>query len=384
MIYFDNAASTKVDDEVLKSMQPYFSLNYGNASSIHEMGQIAKEALEKARKTIADSINALPEEIIFTSGGTESNNFAIKSIAFSNKKKNHIITSKVEHDCVLGSCKWLELQGFKVTYLDVDKFGAVNPEDVKKAITKKTCLVTIMHANNEVGTINNIAEIGKICRKAKVYFHSDACQSYTKVPIDVKEMNIDLLTINSHKIHGPKGVGALFIKKSTKITAWQNGGGHEFGLRSGTENVSGIVGFAKSVEISDKKNIEAMAKLRDYLIEKIIAEIPDVKLNGATGIDRLCNNVNFSFIGIEGEGILLMLSEKGFMVSTGSACSSTSLKASHVLLAMGLKHAVAHGSIRFSLSKYNNKGEIDLLVKELKPIIAKLREMSPLYKEMKK
>lgn len=384
MIYFDNAASTKVDNEVLKAIKPYFTSDYANASSIHEMGQLAKEALENARKIIADSINALPEEIIFTSGGTESNNFAIKSIALSNKEKNHIITSKVEHDCVLNSCKWLESQGFKITYLDVDSKGAVNPKDVKKAITTKTCLVTIMHANNEVGTINNISEIGKICRDRKVYFHSDACQSYTKVPINVKSMNIDLLTINSHKIHGPKGVGALFVKKGTKIKAWQSGGGHEFNLRAGTENVSGIVGFAKAVEISSQKNIDYMTKLRDYAISKISENIPDVILNGGNGIDRLCNNVNFSFKGIEGESILLMLSEKGIMVSTGSACSSTSLEASHVLLAMGLKHETAHGSIRFSFSKYNAIEEIDYLVKVLKPIIAKLRAMSPLYSGDKK
>jgi cysteine desulfurase len=384
MIYFDNAASTKVDNEVIKTMNPFFIHNYANASSIHEIGQLAKEALNKARKIIADSINALPEEIIFTSGGTESNNFAIKATAFFNKKKNHIITSKSEHDCVLNSCKWLKNQGFKITYLNVDEYGTVNPEDVKKAITKKTALVTIMHANNEVGTINNIKEIGKICKEKKVIFHSDACQSYTKIPIDVNEMNIDLLTINAHKIHGPKGVGALFIKKGTKLKAWQSGGSHEFGLRAGTENISGIMGFAKAVSLASQKNNNYLTKLRDYAIEKIKKEIPDVKLNGAIGKNRLCNNVNFSFIGIEGESILLMLSEKGIMVSTGSACSSTSLKASHVLLAMGLKHEVAHGSIRFSFSKYNTIKEINYLIKVLKPIITKLRIMSPLYSGDKK
>ena len=383
MIYFDNAASTKVDENVLKAMTPYFSKDYANASSIHEMGQIAKEALDKSRKIIADSINASAEEIIFTSGGTESNNFAIKSTAFSNKNKNHIITSKVEHDCVLNSCKWLESQGYKITYLGVDKFGQVNPDDVKNAITAKTCLVTIMHANNEVGTINDIAKIGKICMDKKVYFHSDACQSFTKVPIDVKKMNLDLLTINAHKIHGPKGVGALYIKKGIKINAWQSGGSHEFNLRAGTENVSGIMGFAKAVELADKKNVEYVAKLRDYAISKIIETIPDVKLNGSTGKDRLCNNVNFSFIGIEGESILLMLSQKGIMVSTGSACSSRSLEASHVLLAMGLKHELAHGSIRFSFSKDNTIKEIDYLLKELVPVIEKLRAMSPLWKSDK-
>jgi cysteine desulfurase len=380
MIYFDNAASTKVDNKVLKVMNQFFTKDYANSSSVHKMGEIAKTALDNARKIIANSINASPDEIIFTSGGTESNNFAIKSIAFLNKNKNHIITSKVEHDCVLNSCKWLESQGFKVSYLDVNKFGMINPKEIKKAINKKTCLVTIMHANNEVGTINNIKKIGKICKNKKVIFHSDACQSYTKVPIDVKEMNLDLLTINSHKIHGPKGVGALFIKKGTNINAWQSGGSHEFNLRAGTENISGIIGFAKAVEIINKKDLTHITKLRDYTISKISKNIPKLKLNGAIENNRLCNNVNFSFIGIEGESILLMLSEKSIMVSTGSACSSSSLKASHVLLAMGLDHATAHGSIRFSFSKYNTFKEIDYLLKVLKPIIKKLRAMSPLWK----
>jgi cysteine desulfurase len=384
MIYLDNAASTKVDDSVIKAMAPFFDSIYGNASSMHEMGEKANDALEKSRSIIAKSIGANPEEIIFTSGGTESNNFAIKAAAFANKDKNHIITSKIEHDCVLNSCKWLEKQGFNITYLGVDKEGRTNPLDVKKAITQKTCLVSIMHVNNEVGTINNIAEIGKVCRKEGIYFHSDACQSYTKVPINVKEMNIDLLTINAHKIHGPKGVGALYVRKGVKIGAWQSGGGHEFNLRSGTENISGIVGFSKAVEIAEVKDVKKMAQLRDYMIERIVKDIPDVKINGALGDERVCSNVNISFKGIEGESMLLMLSQKGIMVSTGSACSSKSLEASHVLLAMGLKHEIAHGSIRFSLSKYTSKEEIDRTILEIKPIVEKLREMSPLYKKVKK
>ncbi len=384
MIYLDNAASTKVDEKVIKAMAPFFSEVYGNASSMHKIGQDANDAMENSRSIIAKSIGANPEEIVFTSGGTESNNFAIKAAAFAGKDKNHIITSKIEHDCVLNSCKWLEKQGFSVTYLGVDAEGRTNPLDVKKAITKKTCLVSIMHVNNEVGTINNIAEIGRICREEGVYFHSDACQSYTKVPINVKVMNIDLLTINAHKIHGPKGVGALYIRKGVKIDAWQSGGGHEFNLRSGTENVSGIVGFAKAVEIADIKDVKKMSELRDYMIERVVKEIPDVKINGALGDERVCSNVNISFKGIEGESMLLMLSQKGIIVSTGSACSSKSLEASHVLLAMGLKHEIAHGSIRFSLSKYTTREEIDKTVLEIKPIVEKLRVMSPLYNKVKK
>jgi cysteine desulfurase len=381
-VYMDYAASTPVDKRVLDAMKPYFTDKYGNAASIHGMGTEAKDAIEKTRNIIAKSINAKPEEIIFTSGGTESNNFAIKGVAFANKNKgNHIVTSKIEHDCVLNSCKWLETQGFKVTYLNVDKDGFVNPYNVEDAITKDTILVSIMHANNEVGTIEPIRKIGKICREKGVYFHSDACQSYTKVPIDVEKDNINLLTINSHKIYGPKGVGALYIRKGTIITPWQHGGGHEFGKRSGTENVPGIVGFGKAVEIAKKSDAEKMRKIRDYLIKNIEKRVPEVLLNGPKGEKRLCNNVNFSYIGIEGESILLRLNEKGSIVSTGSACSSRSLEPSHVLIAMGRKHEIAHGSIRMSLGKWNTMAEAKYVVEQTSKVVKDLRKMSPLWNE---
>ncbi|MDD5417722.1 MAG: cysteine desulfurase NifS [Candidatus Nanoarchaeia archaeon] len=379
-IYLDNAASTKVSKEVLEEMKPYFSKEYGNASSLHDFGQRAKKALEKSRRIIAESINAETEDIVFTSGGTESNNFALKGVAFANKEKgNHIITSSIEHDCVINSCRWLEKQGFKITYLPVDKDGFVSPEDVEKAITKKTILVSVMHANNEVGTIEPIKEIGRVCRKNNVYFHSDACQTYTKIPIDVQEMNIDLLTINSHKIHGPKGVGALYIRKGVRIEPLMHGGGHEFKKRSGTENIPGIVGFAKAVETAKKSDITHMTKLRDYLINEIEKRISEIILNGPKGEKRLCNNVNFSYRFIEGESILMRLNEKGVMVSTGSACSSNSLEASHVLLAMGRKHEDAHGSIRMSLSRDNTLEEIKYVVNQTEKTVSDLRKMSPLW-----
>ena len=378
-VYLDNAATTKVDDEVVEAMKPYFDEKYGNASSLHSYGQEAKKAVEDSREIIAKKLNADPKEIIFTSGGTESNNFAIKEIAFVNRDKgNHIITTKVEHDCILNSCKLLEKLGFEVTYLDVDEYGFVKLDELKKAIRKDTILVSIIHGNNEIGTINDLEAIGKICKENKVYFHTDACQSFTKIPIDVKKTNIDLITINAHKIHGPKGVGALFIKKGTRTDAFQHGGGQEFNLRSGTENIPGIVGFAKSVEIAEDH--EKIARLRDSLIEKIEKEIPEVKFNGSRK-KRLQNNVNFIFKYIEGEALLIKLDDKGIMASTGSACSSKSLEASHVLLAIGLPPSIAHGSIRFSLSRYNTKEEIEYTIKNLKEIVAELRSISPLWSD---
>lgn len=378
-VYLDNGATTKVDEEVLKTMLPYFSEKYGNAMSLHQIGQEAKEALESSREIIAKKLNAKPEEIIFTSGGTESNNLAIQEIAYTNREKGkHIITTKIDHDCVLNACKFLEKDGFNVTYLDVDKEGFVNPKDVLKEIKKDTILVSIIHGNNETGTIQPLEEIGKICKEKNVYFHTDACQSFTKVPIDAK--NFDLITINGHKIHGPKGVGALYIKKGTNIHPLLHGGGHEFGLRSGTENISGIVGFAKAVEVAKEEHIRHMAKLRDKLTEGILKEIPHTRLNGPRE-NRLCNNANISFEFIEGESLLMRLNDKGIAVSTGSACSSKSLDPSHVLLAIGLKPEIAHGSLRFSLSKYTTKEEIDQTIKVLKEEVKALREMSPLYKE---
>lgn len=377
-IYLDNGSTTRIDPKVLEAMQPYMTEKYGNASSTHHKGQEAKIALEDARTVIAKSIGARPEEIIFTSGGTESNNLAVKGIAFANSKKGkHIITTKIEHDCVLNACKWLGTQGFRVTYLDVDKEGFVNPEKLEKAITKDTILVSIIHGNNEIGTIQDIKTLGDICRKKGVYFHTDACQSYTKTEIDVKKQSLDLMTINGHKIHGPKGVGALYVRKGINITPLSHGGGHEQNLRSGTENVPGIVGFAKAVKIADKGHTKQMTKLRDYLIENVL-KIPDTYLNGPIGDKRLCNNANFRFSYVEGEAIGGYLDAKGICSSTGSACSSRSLEPSHVLMAIGLKPEEAHGSLRLTISRFTTKEEIDYVLSVLPGVIKKLRAISSL------
>jgi len=375
-IYFDNAASTKVDELVLKAMLPYFTENYGNASSVHTFGQKAKEAVENSRKVIAKKINAKTRKIIFTSGGTESNNLVLKGLFFSNyPKKNHIITSKIEHDCILNSCKWLENQGAKVTYLDVDENGFVSLEQLKNSITEKTFLVSVMHANNEIGTIQDLEAIGKICKEKKILFHTDACQSFTKVPLNVEKMNLNFVTLNSHKIHGPKGVGALYIQEGTEITPLFHGGGHERKLRSGTENVAGIVGFAKAVEISSQKDAENMIKLREKLIQGIL-KIPNVKLNGPMGEKRLCNNVNICFNNIEGEAIGGYLENAGIFTSTGSACASHSLESSHVLKAIGLKPIQINSSIRISISKYTTQEDVDYFLKVLPDIVKKLRRFS--------
>jgi len=381
-VYLDNGATTMLDPNVIKAMLPYFNVKYGNASSTHLFGEEAKEALERSRQIIAKSINAKPEEIIFTSGGTESNNFALKSIAFTNKDKgNHIIVSKVEHKCIMNSCKWLEKQGFNITYLDVDKEGFVNPDRLDKAITDKTILVSIIHGNNETGTINDLKELGEVCKKHNVYFHTDACQSYTKTELNVKKQNIDLITLNAHKIHGPKGIGALYIRKGTKIKPWQHGGAHEFDLRAGTENIHGIVGFAEAVKIAmNKKYIDYMAKLRDKLIKGVL-EIPEVKLNGPVGNKRLCNNANFSFKGIEGEAIGGYLNNKGIASSTGSACSAKTLEPSYVLMAIGLTPEQANSSLRLTLSRFTTQEEIDYTLEVLPKIAKSLRKISPFWKE---
>ena len=380
IIYLDNAATTKVDDEVLKTMLPYFTEHYGNASSVHFVGQKAKEALENSRKIIAKSIGAKTNEIIFTSGGTEANNLALKGLFFWNKEnntgKNHIITTRIEHDCVLNSCKWLEKQGAEITFLDVDAEGFIDLNELENAITNKTILVSIIHGNNEIGTIQDLEAIGKICKKKNVLLHSDACQSYTKVPIDVDKQNLSLLTLNSHKIHGPKGVGALYIRDGIKIVPLFHGGGHERKIRSGTENVSGIVGFAKSVEIANKKNVEKMTKLRDKLIDGIL-KIQNTKLNGSR-TKRLCNNVNITFNNIEGESIGGYLENEGICTSTGSACASHSLETSHVLKSIGLTPLQANSSIRMSISKYTTEEEIDFVLSVLPKIVEKLRRMSPI------
>ncbi len=381
-VYLDNGATTMLDPDVIKAMMPYFSVKYGNASSTHLFGEEAKEALERARSIIARSINARPEEIVFTSGGTESNNFALKSIAFTNKDKgNHIIISKVEHKCIMNACKWLEKQGFDITYLDVDKEGFVNPDELDKAITDKTILVSIIHGNNETGTINDLKTLGNICKKHKVYFHTDACQSYTKTELNVKKQNIDLITLNAHKIHGPKGIGALYIRKGVNIKPWQNGGAHEFDMRAGTENIHGIVGFAEAVKIAmNKKYIDYMANLRNKLIKGVL-EIPEVILNGPTGNKRLCNNANFSFKGIEGEAIGGYLNNKGIASSTGSACSAKTLEPSYVLMAIGLSPEQANSSLRLTLSRFTTEEEIDYTLEVLPEIVKSLRKISPFWKE---
>ncbi|MCW1296945.1 MAG: cysteine desulfurase NifS [Candidatus Parvarchaeota archaeon] len=378
-IYLDHAATTPVDKRVLKAMLPYFSEKFGNASSLHSFGREANEAIEKAREKIASLINAQKEEIYFTSGGTESNNLAIKGVAFANRERGkHIITSKIEHHAVLNVCEWLEKQGFEITYLPVDKYGFIELDKLEKAIRKDTILVSIMHANNEIGTIEPIEEIGKICRKKGVYFHTDAVQSVGKIPVDVEKMNVDLLSISSHKIYGPKGVGALYVRDGVKIETIQHGGGHEKGLRSGTENVAGIVGFGEACYLAGKemkREILKQTKLRDYLIKNVL-KIKYSRLNGHP-IKRLPNNANFCFKFIEGESLVFQLDTRGIAASTGSACSSKSLEPSHVLTAIGLKPHEAHGSLRLTLGKENTKKEIDYVIKVLPEIVENLRKISP-------
>lgn len=377
-IYLDNAATTKVDEEVLKTMTPYFDNKYGNASSVHQKGQEAKAAMERARKTIAKSINARSSEIYFTSGGTESNNWALKGLFFQNyPEKNHLITTKIDHDCVLNTCKWLETQGAKVTYLDVDKQGFIDIEQLKNSITDKTIVVSVIHGNNETGTIQDLQEIGEICKEKNVLLHTDACQSFTKTLINVKKQNVGLITLNAHKIHGPKGVGALYIRDGIKITLFMHGGGHERKLRSGTENITGIVGFAKAVDVAKEKDVRNMLKLRDKFIEGIL-KIEDVKLNGPRGEKRLCNNINVSFNNVEGEAIGGYLEQKGILVSTGSACASHSLESSHVLKAIGLSPLESNSSLRISISKYTTEEDVDYCLEVLPKIINKLRRISPL------
>ncbi len=375
-IYLDNAATTEMSKETIDTMLKYMTNEYGNASSIHHKGQYAKEAIENSRKIIAKSINAKPNEIIFTSGGTESNNFALKGVAFANKSKtkNQIIISKIEHDCILNAAKWLEKNDFEVKYLPVNNDGFIDLNKLKQTITEKTILVSIIHGNNEIGTIQDIREIGKICKEKKVLFHTDACQSYKKVEIDVIKDNIDLMTINAHKIHGPKGVGALYIRNGIKIEPLFHGGGQERNLRSGTENVPGIVGFGKVAELTiDNTKIQ---KLRDYAITELL-KIPLSKLNGPKE-KRLPNNINISFAKIEGESIISYLDLFGICASTGSACSSRSLNPSHVMMALENNPERAHGSVRLTLSEQTTKEEIDFTIKILKEAVDKLRKLSPL------
>jgi len=368
----DHAATTPLYPEVVEKMLPYFRDRFGNASSSHSFGRDAMRALENSRGEIAEKINSEPEEIFFTSGGTESDNLAIKGIAYKSKK-GHIITSAIEHHAVLNPCRYLERNGFKVTYLQVDEYGLIDPKEVENSITKDTILISIMHANNEIGTIQEIEEIGKIAEEKDVYFHTDAVQSVGKIPVDVKKLDVDLLSISSHKMYGPKGVGALYVKRGTEIEPILHGGGHELGLRSGTENVPGIVGFAKAVELSLKRmdrESNRLIRLRDKLIEGIL-EIEDSRLNGHPE-KRLPNNANFSFDGIT-DDLLQSLDAEGIAASSGSACSSHSSEPSHVLTAIGLSNEEADGSLRLTLGKDNTEEDIGYVLKILPDVIQELR-----------
>jgi len=381
-IYMDHAATTPVDSEVVDAMLPHFTTYYGNASSFHSYGREAHGAMEDARKKVAELIGAESDEIIFTAGGTESDNIAIKGIAYK-KKKGNIITSSIEHPAVLETCRALEREGFNVTYLPVDRFGMVHPSDVESAIKDGTILISIMHANNEVGTIQPIEEIAKIASENGIPFHTDAVQSAGKVPIDVGRTNIDLLSLSSHKIYGPKGVGALYIKKGVKINPIIHGGGHERGLRSSTENIPGIVGFGKACELAKKrmdKDVPYLIKLRDKLINNTLNTIKESYLNGHS-TKRLPNNAHFRFTAIEGESLIMSLDDKGIAASTGSACSSKKLEPSHVLMAIGLNEVEAHGSLRLTLGRENTDEELEYVLEVLPEVVERLREISPLWKK---
>ena len=383
-IYLDYAATTPTDPEVVKAMEPYFFEKFGNPSSIHGFGQESKKAIEDARGSLASFIGAKLEEIVFTSGGTESNNTAIEGVAYALESKgNHIITSAIEHHAVSEPCKFLEKRGFKITTVEVDKDGLVDPDDILKAITDKTILISIMHANNEIGTIEPIAEIGKIAREKGVYFHTDAVQTIGHIPVNVNEQNIDLLSLSAHKFYGPKGVGALYIRKGTRIEPFLRGGDQEGGRRASTHNTTGIVGLGRAIELCRTKMQDEMkfqTEARDRLITRLLEEIPEVVLNGHP-TKRLPNNANVSIKYIEGESILLNLDMVGIAASTGSACTSTSLEPSHVLLAIGLKHELAHGSLRLTLGRWTRKEDIDYLLEHLPKIVENLRAMSPLYEK---
>ena len=378
----DNAATTAVHPQVLEKMLPYFTECYGNASSIHSTGRDARKALEESRRKVAAALNCKPQEVYFTSGGSESDNWAIKGTAFANRKKgNHIITSAIEHHAVLHTCAWLEKQGFTVTYLPVDEFGQVNPQDVETAITDQTILISVMAANNEIGTLQPIREIAKIAKAHKVLFHTDAVQAVGAIPVDVQEIGCDMLSLSAHKFHGPKGVGVLYIKQGTRIENFMHGGAQERGKRATTENLPGIVGLAEAITLATE-NLEEkssrIADLRDQLIDGLTSAIPHCRLNGHR-TNRLPNNCNVSIRFVEGESLLLRLDLAGIAASSGSACTSGSLDPSHVLLAIGLPHEIAHGSLRFSLSDTTTQEEVDAVLATLPGIVETLRSMSPLY-----
>lgn len=381
-VYMDYAATTYTKPEVLEDMIPYFTEFYGNPSSIYSISRETKKAIDKARNRIAKAINADPAEIYFTGGGSEADNWAIKGIALANKNKgNHIITTKIEHHAVLHTCEYLEKQGFEVTYLDVDEEGLIRLEELKNAIKSSTILVTIMTANNEIGTVQPIKEIGAICKERKVFFHTDAVQAIGHIEMDVKNMDIDALSLSGHKIYGPKGVGVLYLRKGIKIHNLVHGGAQERNRRAGTENVAGIVGLGKAIELAMEnltEEKERLTYLRDKLIKGLL-EIPYSKLNGSVGDKRLPGNVNISFEFIEGESVLLMLDAKGICASSGSACTSGSLDPSHVLLAIGLPHEVAHGSLRLTMGAKTTEEEVDYVIETVPAIVQRLRDMSPLY-----
>ena len=386
MIYLDNAATTKTAPEVVEAMLPYFTEQYGNASSIYGLGAASKKAVSQARQVIADSLGAKTDEIYFTAGGSEADNWALKATAeaYASKGK-HIITSKIEHHAILHTCEYLEKKGYEVTYLDVDEYGLVDPEAVRAAIRPDTILISIMFANNEIGSIEPIAEIGAIAKEKGILFHTDAVQAFGQLPIDVDACHIDMLSASAHKLNGPKGIGLLYIRTGVRIRSFVHGGAQERNRRAGTENVPSIVGFGVAVERAVRTMQERTAKeteLRDYLIKRL-AEVPYSHLNGHP-VKRLPNSVNYSFSFIEGESMLIMLDMKGICASSGSACTSGSLDPSHVLLAIGLKHEEAHGSLRLTLSEENTKEELDTVVEAVKGIVQRLREMSPLYEDFVK
>lgn len=386
LIYLDNAATTATRPEVLEAMLPYFGEYYGNAASIYRFAGKSTKAVDEARRTVADALGAKKGEIYFTGGGSESDNWALKATAFANKEKGkHIITSKIEHHAILHTCQFLEKNGFEVTYLDVDENGLVQPEKLEQAIREDTILVSIMFANNEIGTIQPIAELARIAHKHGALFHTDAVQAFCHVPIDVNELEIDMLSASGHKFGGPKGVGIMYLRDTVKIGSFIHGGAQERGKRAGTHNTPGIVGFAKAVELATANMEESARKeteLRDYLIDGILAKVPYTRLNGHR-TKRLSNNANFSFRFIEGESLLILLDQHGICGSSGSACTSGSLDPSHVLLAIGLPHEIAHGSLRLTLSAETTKEEIDYTIETVAKIVERLRSMSPLYSDFR-
>ncbi|MDD2960413.1 MAG: cysteine desulfurase NifS [Lachnospiraceae bacterium] len=384
LIYLDNAATTKTVPEVVEAMLPYFTEHYGNASSIYSLGRDSKEPMNAARKTIADVLGAKENEIYFTAGGSEADNWALKATAEAYQEKGkHIITTKIEHHAILHTCEYLEKRGFEVTYLDVDEFGVVKLDQLEKAIRPDTILISVMFANNEIGTIEPIREIGEIAHKHGILFHTDAVQAFGQVPISVDEMQIDMLSSSGHKLHGPKGIGFLYIRKGVKIRSFVHGGAQERKRRAGTENIPGIAGYGKAAEIAAatmEERIKKETELRDYMIGRVLKEVPYTRLNGHPK-KRLPNNVNFSFQFVEGESLLIMLDMDGICASSGSACTSGSLDPSHVLLAIGLPHEIAHGSLRLTMSEETTKEDIDFTIESIKKIVERMRSMSPLYED---